>query len=280
MFSCGLIPFIPLINSALVIAVVLMFYLMVRRGRAPVLTFDGKSKVSKYLTSEIVSPHLNKMYIPSWFLFNGHLHTIFSSLVKRVGSCLPIVDLLDTPSTKSQLRREIVEVLPTCSQFYRGQVAIDWLSPSAHLQSDSPVLLLIPGLTGDSCSPYLQYVCRNLIGTQFRTVIVNYRGSGGVPLISPQMYCASFTDDLRQCVKYVEERYPSADLFAIGFSMGANILTKYLGEEGKKTPLDGAVAVSNPFDLVISSQCMHNSWLRKTLYSKGLTKSILILMQQ
>lgn len=37
-------------------------------------------------------------------------------------------------------------------------------------------------------------------------------------------------------------------MYAVGFSLGANLLTKYLGEEGDKCFLVGASAVSNPWD--------------------------------
>jgi len=40
-------------------------------------------------------------------------------------------------------------------------------------------------------------------------------------------------------------------MYAIGFSLGANLLTKYLGEEGPNAFLIGACAVSNPWDFNI-----------------------------
>lgn len=45
-------------------------------------------------------------------------------------------------------------------------------------------------------------------------------------------------------------RYPDAPLYAIGYSLGANLLVKYLGEEGRNgfRPLAGAVSVSNPWN--------------------------------
>lgn len=45
-------------------------------------------------------------------------------------------------------------------------------------------------------------------------------------------------------------RYPEAPIYAVGYSLGANLLVKYLGEEGKHgyRPLAGAVAVSNPWN--------------------------------
>lgn len=36
---------------------------------------------------------------------------------------------------------------------------------------------------------------------------------------------------------------------AVGWGYGANMLTKYLAESGKKTPLTAATCIDNPFDL-------------------------------
>lgn len=47
-----------------------------------------------------------------------------------------------------------------------------------------------------------------------------------------QFYSASFTEDLRQVVKHVGSRYPKSNLYAIGWSLGANILVRYLGQVG------------------------------------------------
>lgn len=47
-----------------------------------------------------------------------------------------------------------------------------------------------------------------------------------------QFYSASFTEDLRQVVAHVSNRYPNANLYAVGWSLGANILVRYLGQVG------------------------------------------------
>lgn len=48
---------------------------------------------------------------------------------------------------------------------------------------------------------------------------------------------------------------------AVGFSLGANVLLKYLGEQHFKKPdtLRGGVAVSAPCDLGAWSDCFHGS---------------------
>ena len=54
----------------------------------------------------------------------------------------------------------------------------------------------------------------------------------------------------RQVVGMVKQRYPQSELLAAGWSLGANILVRYLGEEGAASPISAAVSMCNPFDLV------------------------------
>lgn len=44
-----------------------------------------------------------------------------------------------------------------------------------------------------------------------------------------QFYSASFLGDMHEVVKHVASRYPTANLYAAGWSLGANILVRYLG---------------------------------------------------
>lgn len=56
-------------------------------------------------------------------------------------------------------------------------------------------------------------------------------------------------------VAHVQKQYPGCFLCAAGWSLGANILVKYLGEEGQETPVNAAVAMCNPFNLVSVAMC-------------------------
>ncbi len=63
-------------------------------------------------------------------------------------------------------------------------------------------------------------------------------GTGaGVPLTSPQLYSAGHTDDLRTALVFISRLYPKAPLLGVGFSLGANVLTRYLAQEGDKSRL-------------------------------------------
>lgn len=52
----------------------------------------------------------------------------------------------------------------------------------------------------------------------------------------------------------VQKRYPSSELLAAGWSLGGNILVRYLGEEGPNCPISAAASLCNPLDLVSSFQ--------------------------
>ena len=66
-----------------------------------------------------------------------------------------------------------------------------------------------------------------------------------MPLTSPQFYDFSDTDDFRQAMLYIAQFYPHALLLELGFSLGANILTRYVAEEGKSCRLVSACALAS-----------------------------------
>merc|ERR1719454_2779237 len=105
------------------------------------------------------------------------------------------------------------------------------------------------GIAGGSHDKYLKLFLRRAHVAGYRCVAFNCRGTSDSPLTTPQFYSASFTGDVRAVVDELATRWPGAPLFAVGWSLGANILTNFLGEEGKAAKLAGAVAMCNPFDL-------------------------------
>jgi predicted alpha/beta-fold hydrolase len=65
----------------------------------------------------------------------------------------------------------------------------------------------------------------------------------GVPITSSQLYSAGHTDDIRQALIYIAHRYPKAPLLGVGFSLGANVLTRYVAEEGENSRVLAACAL-------------------------------------
>jgi len=95
------------------------------------------------------------------------------------------------------------------------------------------------------------------------------RGQGDTFLKSPEMFSGAWTTDIRATANHIKRKFPVAPLMAVGFSLGANILVKYLGEEEESTPFVAACSVANPFDFVKADKRMQEN-SSSVFYSKRL----------
>ncbi len=124
-------------------------------------------------------------------------------------------------------------------------VDLEWCSTDENL----PILILLHGVTGNINSPYIKYLVPALKEHQWCPVMMYYRGYSGDHNRLDIMTHAGKTDDFGCVVNELHQRFPTRPIAALGFSQGANMLLKYLGEQGANTPLTCAVAVSPPFQL-------------------------------
>ena len=88
----------------------------------------------------------------------------------------------------------------------------------------------------------------------YDAVAMNYRGCSGEPNRLLQSYHAGSTDDLHTVVTHVHKVKGYKEIYLIGFSMGGNLVLKYLGEDLFLVPtsVKRAAAVSTPCDLASS----------------------------
>ncbi|KAI7860720.1 Alpha/Beta hydrolase protein [Circinella umbellata] len=152
-----------------------------------------------------------------------------------------------------------------------GQVSIDWCPPLAQKPIDNtPTLVCLHGLTGGSHESYIRGLLEVITRPPFnyRGVVFNARGCGNTELTTPQLFNGAYTEDLRHVLKHIQKELPEGTpLIGIGYSLGSNILVKYLGEEGDKTPFKAAISVANPFDFVNSGYALDRSYFNRKIYS-------------
>ncbi|ESW15659.1 hypothetical protein PHAVU_007G091100 [Phaseolus vulgaris] len=156
-----------------------------------------------------------------------------------------------------------------------GTIALDWVF-SSHVSDDVasedesiPIVVVIPGLTSDSSSQYIKHLAYHTAKRGWNVVVCNHRGFGGVSITSDISYNAGWTEDVRAVVNYLHKERSKAPLFVVGTSIGANILVKYLGEDGENIPVAGAVAVCSPWDLLIEDRYLRRGRVQK-IYDKAL----------
>lgn len=131
-------------------------------------------------------------------------------------------------------------------------------------------------LTIASMSASVRHVIPSLIEQGYRCAVVNFRGCGQTPVTSGQMYSAAKTDDLRSALLWMQQRWPSAEYVLAGFSLGANVVAKYMGEEGSTAPVKGAIVMATPFDLKMGSDELAKKALYDTVMAGNLTAKIAI----
>ncbi len=133
----------------------------------------------------------------------------------------------------------------------------DRLSASFHSpagERERPTVVLVHGFTGCADSAYMFASAKHLLENGFPVLRLNLRGAGPTRADCRELYHAGRSDDFRQIVAALPDRITRRGLTAVGFSLGGNMLMKYLGEEGAATPLQAAVSVSAPIDLIQSTR--------------------------
>ncbi len=121
-------------------------------------------------------------------------------------------------------------------------------------EQGKPLVLLMHGLTGSEESSYLRKTARELLGVGHPVLRLNWRGAGPSIGKTRAFYHAGRSDDLTAVIGSMSGALARDGIAAIAYSMGANVLLKYLAERGGLSHLRAAVAVSPPIDLRAAQQ--------------------------
>lgn len=185
---------------------------------------------------------VKSLFRPARWLPGPHLQTLWHRVAK------------DPP--RPATRRERLE-LPD-GDF----LDLDWLSDAPGVPADAPLVCVFHGLAGSIDSPYARSILNALQAKGFRAVLMHFRGCGGTPNRLARAYHSGDTGDVRFFVQQLRARGEVGPLLAVGFSLGANVLVKFLGEEGEQSPFAAAVAVSPPLVLSNGADTLRRGFAR------------------
>ncbi|AOE49098.1 hydrolase [Kangiella sediminilitoris] len=173
---------------------------------------------------------------PPWWLRNRHLQTFWGPLTTR----LPL----------PQLSRQRLEL--SDGDF----IDMDWVNPDR----DAPTVVLLHGLEGDVNSPYLRRMIYQIQQRRWRGVLVYWRGCSEDMNRLDKTYHSGRSDDLAEIIQNIQHEKSPDRLFVAGYSLGANVLLKWMGENGHDATIDAGCAVSTPFDLAICADSIEQGF--------------------
>ena len=185
---------------------------------------------------------------PPWYLANSHLQTLWPYFFRD----------RHYPTVKSE-RVELPD----------GDF-IDLIWTEA--ESDKPIVVILHGLEGSYRSHYVPGLLRHLQSGGFRCVVMHFRGCSGEPNRLDRAYHSGDTDDLAYLVQHLKTREPQIPIYAVGISLGGNVLLKWLGQTADSNPLEAAVAISVPFQLDVCADTLNSGIAR--LYQYHLLRSL------
>ncbi|MDX2190541.1 MAG: alpha/beta fold hydrolase [Bacteroidota bacterium] len=119
---------------------------------------------------------------------------------------------------------------------------------------NKPLIVILHGLEGSSSSGYIIEIANQMQTLGYESVVFNFRGCSGEINRLFKSYHSGATEDLETVLKFlINMGYNNIHL--LGFSLGGNVLLKYLGESGKNFPnqIKSAVAISVPIMLYSSA---------------------------
>jgi predicted alpha/beta-fold hydrolase len=116
---------------------------------------------------------------------------------------------------------------------------------------DHPTLFLVHGLEGANSSVYMLGTSEKAFHAGFNVVRLNLRNCGNTEHLTPTLYHAGMSADLRAIISELIEQDSLSNIFLAGFSMGGNMTLMLAGHEADSVPrqLAGVCAVSPTIDL-------------------------------
>lgn len=119
-----------------------------------------------------------------------------------------------------------------------------------------PLVVLIHGLTGCSESRYVLASAEHFLELGHPVLRLSLRGAGPSRAYCRFQYHAGSSRDLRDALAALPQAVKANGLLLVGFSLGGNMLIKYLAEHGASGGVRAAAAVSAPLDLVVAIERM------------------------
>lgn len=196
-------------------------------------------------------PLVTSTYKPKFYFRNGHISTIYSAIFRNVKG----------------LVQDRERITLSDGDF----LDLDW---SYSAKKSHKLIIILHGLEGDAQRPYIKGTAKFFNINSIDAVSVNYRGCSGESNSKYRSYHSGATEDLEDVINHVLKSKDYSEIYIKGFSLGGNMLIKFLGErEVIPKQVKAAIAISVPCDLTTSSIELHK--FKNIIYHQSFIRSMM-----
>ena len=185
-------------------------------------------------------------FSPAWWLKNGHIQTMAAKFLRRHHTIETINQTLELPDG------DFVDVAWT---------------EQVDSNCDRPIVVVLHGLEGSKNSHYATGMLSAIKANGWVGVLMHFRGCSGRPNRMAKSYHSGQTCDVDFFSRYLASDYPKAKKAIVGFSLGGNVLTRYLSEQ-KEPIYQAASVICAPLDLASCAKRINRGFSR--VYQKYL----------
>lgn len=205
-------------------------------------------------------PIIKSVYNPPLPFKNGHFSTIYSALLRNVKGVLQERERLKLPD----------------GDF----LDLDWSYTSTKTKK---LIVVLHGLEGNAQRQYMLGTAKIFNQNNIDAVCVNFRGCSGELNLKYKSYHSGETEDLKAILNYIIETKVYDKIYLKGFSLGGNVILKYLGETSDiPNQIKSAISISAPCHLHGSMKELHTfkNMLYKNRFKKHLKQHLKLKQKQ
>ena len=189
-------------------------------------------------------------FLPAWGLGNPHAQTIWPYYLRRSAPPSVVREVWDLPDG------DVLDVVRLPEREGR------------------PLVVVLHGLEASADAPYVRGMLARVAERGWNGVAISMPTCGPSPSRQGRLYHSGKTDEVDAVMERLAARWGGVPRGAVGFSMGGNMLLKWLGERGDGAPLTAAVVVSVPFELGLCAGQLDRPGVFSFLYRERFLRSL------
>ncbi len=183
---------------------------------------------------------------PHWLVANRHVQTLLGPMRAKT---------LHTPKRWQEL------------SFPDGDFCeVAWFNESS--APNNPILIILHGLEGSFRSHYVQRLLTPALAKDWLVAVIHFKGCGEKDNHFTHSYHSGATEHLDVVLSSLSTENIQRPVYTVGFSLGGNVLLKWLAENSQQSIINKAMAVSSPLKLNACADAIKKGFSR--VYQKHL----------